>query len=80
MTVRRAEDGTIHLEGRCPIEDAEPLLQLLLQEAEGRVDLRACQHAHTAVIQILFAARPAILGPSPALFLRDWIEPALSGA
>ena len=29
MTVRRSENGTIVLDGACPVEDAEALLQLL---------------------------------------------------
>jgi hypothetical protein len=77
MTVRLADDGTILLEGRCPIEDAESLLQLLLRTPGGCVDLRSCNHAHTAVIQVLIAAKPKIRTPSPAPFLRFWVEPAL---
>jgi len=78
MTVRVAEDGTIHLEGRCPIEDAESLLQHLLRTPGGCVDLQACHHAHTAVIQVLFAAKPRMRGPSPAPFVRFLVEPTIS--
>ena len=80
MTVRRAEDGTIVLEGRCPIEEAETLVRLLSLDPAAAVDWRACDHAHTAVVQILLAMRPATLGPPRTMFLRDWIEPALRDA
>ena len=33
MTVRRNDSGTILLEGNCPLEDAEPLLEFLQADA-----------------------------------------------
>ena len=56
MTVRRSADGRIVLEGACPIEDAEPLLQLLLAETECVVDWSRCDLAHAAIVQILLAS------------------------
>ena len=38
MSVRREENGTVVLEGNCPVEDAEPLLQML--QATPRSALR----------------------------------------
>lgn len=75
MTVE-ARNGVIRLSGRCPAEDAEPLLTLL---ASGmvRVDLTGCECLHGAVLQLLMAAQPAIVG-EPAPFLRDWIIPAIA--
>jgi hypothetical protein len=80
MTVRLAEDGTIILDGACLIEDADPLVQFLLEDPGRHVDVRTCAEAHTAVIQILLAVKPMIRGPSPSPFLQRWIEPALSDA
>jgi hypothetical protein len=77
MTVRSAADGSIRLEGDCTIEDAEPLQRLLLTAPEATLDWRTCTAAHTAVVQILLAARPALRGPPDSAFLRDWIEPLL---
>ena len=37
MSVRRLDDGNIALEGPCPVEDAEPLLQLLQATPGGTV-------------------------------------------
>jgi hypothetical protein len=79
MTVRLF-DGAIVLEGACPVEDAEPLQSLLLQYPEAAVDWRACDAAHTAVLQILLVTKPSIKGPARAVFLQDFILSALTGA
>lgn len=77
MTVRLAPDGTIELEGVCPIEDAEKLQQYLIRQPAGTVDWRACAAAHTAVVQVLLAAKPLLRGPPASGFLRDHVEPLL---
>jgi hypothetical protein len=77
MTVTRAEDGTIFLTGRCPVEDAETFVRLLSLDPSATVDWRECDHAHTAVIQLLLASRPILRGPPAAELLKKWIEPAL---
>jgi hypothetical protein len=79
MTVRAGAGGYIELVGECPSEDAEPLLQLLLARPGTTVDWRECRGAHTAVVQVLMAARPKLLGPAADAGLRDWVEPALTG-
>ena len=63
MTVRRDDTGTIRLEGGCPVEDAETLLRLLQEDAAAELDWTACSQLHTAVLQIVLAARPALRGP-----------------
>ena len=75
MTVAM-QAGTIVLEGHCASGEAEKLLQLLLEAPAADVDWRACEGAHTAVVQVLLAARRTLLGPprNPAL---QSIEPAL---
>jgi hypothetical protein len=79
MTVRSTDDGTIVLKGRCPIEDAETLMRLLSLNRSATVDWRECDYLHTAIIQILLAARPAMLGPPRFIQLRQWIAPILAG-
>jgi hypothetical protein len=79
MTVRLADDGTIFLEGRCPTEDSETLVRLLAINPAALVDWCLCEHAHTAVVQILLAVRPAMRGPPPGLMLSEWIQPMLAG-
>jgi hypothetical protein len=77
MTIYAVGDGTIVLEGRCSVEDAETLARLLSFAPSATVDWRNCDQAHTAIIQILLAARPAMLGPPRTILLRNWIEPIL---
>ena len=77
MTVRLSADGTIVLDGICPLEDAEKLQQYLLSAQGAAVDWRSCVSAHTAVLQILHAARPLLRGPPQGDFLRNYVEPLM---
>ena len=45
MTVRLGDNGAIVLDGVCPVEDAEPLLQMLQTMPAGRGRLEALQPA-----------------------------------
>jgi hypothetical protein len=78
MTVRAGGDGLIELVGTCAGTDAEPLLQLLLATPEATVDWRDCQGAHTAVVQVLLAAKPRLLGPAADARLQEWAAPAIA--
>lgn len=78
MTVRTGGDGSIELLGACPGADAEPLLQLLLAAPGAAVDWRGCRGAHTAVIQVLLAARPKLVGPPADDHLREWVAPLIA--
>jgi hypothetical protein len=76
MSVRLA-GGVIILEGDCPIDEAEPLLELLLANPGASVDWSACGQLHTAVVQVLLAARPPMEGEPGTPFLRRWIDPII---
>jgi hypothetical protein len=78
MTVRLAPSGEIELVGGCPIDDAEPLLGLLLAYTDAPIDWRRCEHAHTAVVQVLLASGRPVLGPPDDPLLRRWVEPLLA--
>jgi hypothetical protein len=78
MTLRRLDETTIALEGCCPIEDAEPLLESLINEPQLHIDWRSCEHAHAAVVQILLISRPVLLGPPSGAFLQRFIAPLLT--
>jgi hypothetical protein len=73
----RVTGGVIILEGACPVDEAEPLLELLLANPGAPVDWSACGHLHTAVVQVLLAARPPMEGEPAPPFLRRWIAPAI---
>src|SRR5206468_181483 len=75
VSVRLAADNVVHLEGRCPVDDADTLLQLLAADPARVVDWRACETLHTALVQILLAVRPVLHGPCRDPFLQQWIAP-----
>jgi hypothetical protein len=57
------QDGAIHLAGACRIEDAEPLVALLMADRHRPIVMSDCIQLHTAVLQVLVAFRPTILVP-----------------
>ncbi|MCJ2089995.1 hypothetical protein MKK88_28990 [Methylobacterium sp. E-005] len=68
------QDGTtLRLTGHCPVEDAEPLLDVLRATPDALVDLTGAAWLHTAVLQVLMVAAPALRGrpdgPVPAACL-----------
>lgn len=74
MTIRRDPAGSIALEGDCGAEDAETLLQMLLETPKVPVDWTRCGELHTAVVQVLFAAKPRFSGPCGDTWLRPWLS------
>jgi hypothetical protein len=73
VTVRRDTDRKIVLDGRCPVEDAEPLCQFLQAKPDALCDWSRCSHLHTAVIQVIMAARPALAGPCGDAWIEEWV-------
>jgi hypothetical protein len=78
MTVRASDDGVILLEGSCPSEDAEVLLQQLIAAPAATVDISRCDFAHAAVIQVLMATKPKLLGPAGDHPMWNWVHPLLN--
>ncbi len=78
MTVQLAPDGVIALSGRCGAEDAEVLQGHLLAAPDSSVEWSACQHLHSAVLQVLLIAKPRLRGVPPSAFLRTHVEPLLA--
>jgi hypothetical protein len=78
MTVALNNDGVIILTGQCPVEDAETLLEHLQARRDGPVDWSGCTALHTAVLQVLMAARPRLLGEVGDEFVRTWADIAPS--
>lgn len=74
MTVRRTEEFTIVLEGICPMDEAEVLRQLLVSARNATVDWRACEHAHTAVVQVLLASNVGLRGHPKSAFLGKLLD------
>lgn len=79
MSVRRLDASCIALEGPCPVDDAEPLLQFLQATPAARCDWAKCGHLHSAVIQVILAARPVLVGPCGDPWVEAWIAKAVAG-
>jgi hypothetical protein len=75
MTVHCA-DNIVSLEGVCPIEEAEILMQQL-QAGAIVIDLSACTHLHTACLQVILAARVPTRGIPANAALAHWLAPLL---
>jgi hypothetical protein len=73
MTLSLADDGTICLEGDTPVEEAEPLLVLLLAHPSAALDLSACNHMHTAIVQVLLAAQRPVGNASRRALINSWL-------
>ena len=65
------------LEGVCAVEEAEGLLEWLLGHPRGKVNLKRCQHLHSALLQVLMALRPALSAPPEDPDMAAWLLPAL---
>lgn len=75
LTLKKTIAG---LEGQVAIEDAETLLNWLLENPKGRVNLKHLEHAHSAVWQVLMACQPKVATwpePTPA-----WMRASLTEA
>ncbi len=59
------------------VEEAEILLEWLHNHPKGKVDLTPCTHLHTAVLQVLMAARPPVIALPSDMLLAGWLDSAL---
>jgi hypothetical protein len=73
MTVRHVS-GAIVLEGDCGVEEAEILLQALVENFEAEIDWRGCGRLHTAVLQLILASNVPVRGPCGNAWLKKWIS------
>ncbi len=63
--------------GVCTVEEAEPLLQWLQDQPRAKIKLKECTHVHTAILQVLLVANPAVTLPPQDPELARWLMPAL---
>jgi hypothetical protein len=75
----RIEGETVHLDGHCPAEEALPLQEFLLAMPVARIDMAACESLHTALLQVLLAARAPVLAGPPSSVLRRCVDALTSG-
>jgi hypothetical protein len=69
--------NTVVFEEDCTVEEALPLLEYFQAHPGARVNLRACTHLHTAVLQVLMAVAPKIAALPTEPFLELWLTPLL---
>ncbi len=70
-------ESRVRFEAVCTVEDALPLLEFLKVSAAPEIDLSACTHLHTALLQLLLAARPRLASPPADPTLARWVAPLL---
>lgn len=73
----RTDGQVLHLEAECGVEEALALLEQLAVPSPPDIDLRACTHLHTALLQVLAACRPRAVTPPDDAFLARWLMPLL---
>jgi hypothetical protein len=73
MSLRRDDDGTIVLFGGCSVDEAEPLHRMLLSDRSAKLDWTRCTHLHSAILQLILAAQPSLIGPCGDPFVARWI-------
>jgi hypothetical protein len=71
------DGNVVRLHGDCPVEDAETVLTLLQAAANPNVSLAEVRILHTAILQVLLALRPKLVGPVGDPFIRRWLAPLL---
>ena len=71
MTVRHVA-GAIALEGVCGVEEAETVLNAILEAPQAAIDWSACNRLHTAVVQIILATKVPVRGICGDPWLQRW--------
>lgn len=63
-------------EGRCAPEEADALLEWLRRTPAPAADLHSCDDLHTALVQLLLAARVRLVTPPRDPFLAACLAPS----
>ena len=71
------DGNVVRLYGDCPVEDAETVMRLLQAAVDPDVSLADVRILHTAVLQVLLALRPKLVGPVRDPFISRWLVPLL---
>jgi len=72
MTVRHVSD-VIYLEGDCGVEEAEALLQAVIDAPGAPIDWSGCGRLHTAVLQLILATNNSVHGSCGDPWLERWV-------
>ncbi|SEI63935.1 hypothetical protein SAMN05421831_10645 [Allopseudospirillum japonicum] len=66
----------VYIEALASVEDAETLLDWLLQHPQAKLDISACQHLHAAVLQVILAAQTPVILPKDQTQTDDYCHTA----
>jgi hypothetical protein len=75
-----SNDQTLILAGVCTVEEAEAVLEWILEHPGGELDLSQAEHIHTAILQVLLAAGKSRVRPPQDPFLERVVSIGLSSA
>jgi hypothetical protein len=71
-------DGVLVCADTLAVDDAELLLQMLMERPGAAADLAACEHVHGACLQVLMAAAVDVRAWPAAPALAGWLRAALA--
>jgi hypothetical protein len=72
------DERTATLTGAVTVDEVEPFVAWLRATPKGRVNLRACTHLHTGVVQAMLVFGPKVSAPPTDGFLAEWVLPLLA--
>lgn len=75
-----SNDQILILTGVCTVEEAEAVLEWIIEHPGGELDLTQAEHIHTAILQVLLAAAKSRVRPPQDSFLGRVVRIGLSGA
>jgi anti-anti-sigma regulatory factor len=65
------------LSGQVTIDETDQLLEWLQRNRKAVIDLAACEHLHSAILQVLMSARPRCVVPGEHDGLKRWLATIL---
>ncbi len=71
------QNMTAKFDGFVSVDEADQLLQWLQENPKGCVNLADCRHMHAANLQVLMAAKPAIIAWPDDVGWCGWLTDAL---
>lgn len=77
MSITFIKDQAV-MAGQVTVEEAETVLEWLIQHPAGRIDMQAVDHLHAATLQVLMAASPLIDSWPQNTSARLWLQGALT--
>ncbi len=76
MTIRLQSDAIV-MEGRCGVDEVEPLLVAVDANPDLPLDIAGAITLHTAIWQLILARRLAVRGVPDTPYARDMLVPAI---